>query len=213
MIKLFGSARSSAAFRVRIALNLKGLAHEHEPVNLREGRQTAPQYLAINPQGLVPTLIDGDAVLSQSIAILEYLEERHPAPPLLPTAAVDRARVRALSLLVACDIHPLNNLRVLNYLTGDLGVNEEDKLAWYRHWIAVGLSAFEAHIAPHPSTGKFCHGGTPTMADVCLAPQIFNAMRFECPVAEYPTVMRVFDNCMRLTAFETARPEKQPDFV
>lgn len=213
MIKLYGYARSSAAFRVRIALNLKQLAYEHESLDLRAGAQRAPGYLAINPQGLVPTLIDGEVVLSQSLAILEYLEERYPQPAILPADPVERARIRALSLSIACDIHPLNNLRVLNYLTGDLGLHEEDKLRWYRHWIALGLSALEAQVKSRADADSFCHGKMPTMADICLVPQIFNAIRFDCPLGGYPSLMRVFDNCMALAAFDDARPEKQPDAI
>ncbi len=211
-LKLFGRAQSSAAFRVRIALNLKELAYEHAPVDLGRGEQRAADYLAVNPQGLVPTLVDGDTVLTQSIAILEYLDEKWPEPPLLPASAVERARVRALAQVVACDIHPLNNLRVLNYLVGDLGHDKNDRLAWYRHWIATGLTGLEALAAGHPSTAAFCHGASPTMADICLVPQIFNAKRYQCPLDDYPTLIAIFDNCLALPAFDTAQPAKQPDW-
>jgi maleylacetoacetate isomerase len=210
-VTLFGYARSSAAFRVRIALNLKNLDHVHESLNLRAGGQLTPSYLNINPQGLVPALIDGDAVLTQSLAIIEYLDETRPAPPLMPATPVERARVRALALVVASDLHPLNNLRVLDYLTRDLGLDEDRKLRWYRHWIARGLTAFEALVDGHPATGAFCHGDGPTLADICLVPQIFNAQRFQCPLDSYPTMMRIFDACMTLPAFDRAQPAQQPD--
>jgi maleylacetoacetate isomerase len=210
-LALYGYARSSAAFRLRIGLNLKGLGHDTVVIDLRSGAQKAPDYLALNPQGLVPLLRDGDEVLSQSLAILEYLEEIQPEPPFLPSAPVDRARVRALALAVACEIHPLNNLRVLNYLTGDLGQDEDTKLAWYRHWIAEGLGGLEA--LTRQTSGKFSHGDTPGLADICLVPQIFNARRFDCPLEDYPVLMRVFENCMALEAFDRAQPAKQPDFA
>ena len=212
-MKLFGYARSSAAFRVRIALNLKNIDHANEYLNLRENAQTAPSYLSINPQGLVPALVDGEAVLTQSLAIMEYLDETRPEPPLMPSTPVERARVRALAQAVACDLHPLNNLRVLTYLTADLGLSEDDKLRWYRHWIAKGLSALEALLDDHPATGRFCHGKSPTIADVCLVPQIFNAKRFDCPLEAYPVVMRIFDTCMDMPAFDQAQPSKQPDLA
>ncbi|MFQ5954092.1 MAG: maleylacetoacetate isomerase, partial [Kiloniellales bacterium] len=170
-------------------------------------------YLALNPQGLVPALTDGDAVLAQSLAILEYLDERWPEPPLLPAAPVERARVRALAQAVACDIHPLNNLRVLKYLARDLGLDEAKRLTWYRHWIATGLAALEALTTGHPATATYCHGERPTMADICLVPQIFNAKRYDCPLDAYPTLTRIFDTCMALPAFDKAQPAKQPDWV
>lgn len=212
-LKLYGAANSSAAFRVRIALNLKGLAHRHAFVNLRRGEQATPEYLALNPQGLVPALVDGEAVLTQSMAILEYLEERWPQPPLLPATAAERARVRALALAVACEIHPLNNLRVRRYLADALGHDEATGLEWYRHWIATGLTALEALTAGHPATAAFCHGAAPTLADVCLVPQIFNAKRFDCPLDPYPTLTAIFDNCLALPAFDDAQPAKQADVV
>ncbi len=209
-MKLYGYFRSSAAFRVRIALNLKGLAFENVFVHLRKGEQRRPDYLALNPQGLVPTLVtDEGAVLTQSLAIIEYLDETHPEPPLLPGTAADRARIRALAGIVACDIHPLNNVRVLNYLTGEMGQSRDAMLAWYRHWIALGLGALEGHLAGR--AGRFCHGDAPTLADVCLVPQIFNARRFDCPLDDYPTVMRVFENALALDAVERALPANQPD--
>lgn len=211
-MKLYTFFFSSASFRVRIALNLKGLDYEPEFVNLRKAEQFDPKYEHLNPQHFVPTLIDGDVVLQQSLAIMEYLEEVYPEPALLPVAAADRARVRAIALGIACDIHPLNNQRVLKYLTSDeMGHDVEERDKWYRHWIAVGLAGIERMLANHPATGKFCHGNLPSMADVCLVPQIFNARRYECPTADYPTVMKIFDSCMELDAFDRAQPLNQPD--
>ncbi len=212
-LTLYGTAWSSAAFRVRIALNLKGLAHEHAFVDLDRGEQASAEYLAVNPQGLVPALVDGEVVLTQSMAILEYLEERWPQPPLLPATPAERARVRALGHAVACEIHPLNNLRVRRYLAHDLGHGKAAGLQWYQHWIATGLTALEALTSGHPATAAFCHGAAPTLADVCLIPQIFNAKLYRCPLDTYPTLMAIFDNCMALPAFDQAQPAKQPDFV
>jgi maleylacetoacetate isomerase/maleylpyruvate isomerase len=209
-VKLYTYFRSSAAFRVRIALNLKGLAYEPAFVHLGEGEHRQPAYAAVNPQGLLPALEVGGARLAQSIAIMEYLEEAHPQPPLLPKHPLGRARVRSLSLLVACEIHPLNNPRVLKYIKNTLGHSQEEVDAWYRHWIADGLAKLEAELA-RIGTGRHCHGDTPSMADCCLVPQIFNARRFECDLKPYPTVTRVFDACMRLEAFDRAQPSKQPD--
>lgn len=209
-LKLYTYFRSSAAFRVRIALNLKGLAYEPEFVHLAKGEHRKPAYAAVNPQGLVPALgVDG-RLLTQSLAILEYLEETHPQPPLLPSDAFGRARVRSISLLIACEIHPLNNLRTLRHLKQSLGQTDEQVNAWYRHWIADGLAKLEAELRA-PATGRFCHGDAPGMADCCLVPQIFNAKRYQCDLASYPTVMRVFDACMQLDAFARAQPDKQPD--
>jgi maleylacetoacetate isomerase len=165
---------------------------------------------ALNPQGLVPTLVDGDLRLNQSLAIIEYLDESHPGPKLLPGTPVGRARVRSLSQLIACEIHPVNNLRVLKYLKGTLGIDQPRIDTWYRHWIAEGLSAFERELAD-PHTGRYCHGDTVTMADCCLVPQIFNARRFDCDLAPYPRTMRIFDALMALPAFDAAQPSKQPD--
>lgn len=179
-MKLIGYFRSSAAFRVRIALNLKGIAVEHAARHLRKGEHRAPDYVAINPQKLVPTLVlDDGQVLTQSMAILEYLEETHPAPPLLPQEPVSRARVRALSLIPAADIHPIQNLRVMAYLRDTLDQSEEATFAWSRHWIETGFEAYEASIAGHKDTGLYSHGDRPTMADLCLVPQVFNAQRFK----------------------------------
>jgi maleylpyruvate isomerase len=211
-MKLIGYFRSSAAFRVRIALNLKGIAVEHAFRHLRKGEQRAPDYAAINPQKLVPALVlDTGEVLTQSLAILEYLEETHPEPPLLPNDPVGRARVRSLALIPAADIHPIQNLRVMAYLRQTYGQSEEAAFAWSRHWIETGFEAYEAMVASDRRTGAFSHGDRPTMADLCLVPQIFNAGRFKVDMARYPTLKRIFDNCMKQPAFEAAQPSKQPD--
>ena len=211
-MKLYGYFRSSAAYRVRIALNLKGLGHDQVAIDLINGEQRGADNLARNPQGLVPTLeTDSGTRLTQSLAICEYLDERHPEPPLLPADAEGRARVRALAQLVACEIHPLDNLKVLKYLTGELGLDEAAKLAWYRHWIAEGFGALESLLADSPATGEFCHGDTPTLADLCLVPQVFNARRFECELNGYPTIRRITERCDTLDAFQRAAPGAQPD--
>ncbi|MBL8473511.1 MAG: maleylacetoacetate isomerase [Rhodocyclaceae bacterium] len=210
MHKLYSFFRSSAAFRVRIALNLKGLDYETIPVHLLKGEQREAGFLALNPAGLVPVLIENGSLLTQSLAIIEYLDETRPAPALLPGSALDRARIRALALAIACEIHPLNNTRVLKYLVRTLGVDEAAKNAWYRHWVEQGLASVERQL-DHPSTGRFCHGDTPTLADCCLVPQIFNARRFDCSLDHVPTVMRVFEHCMALDAFQRAAPAAQPD--
>jgi len=213
-MKLYDFFRSSAAYRVRIALNLKGLSCERVFVNLLTGEDKADAYRAVNPQGLVPALALADGrVLTESLAICEYLEECYPNPPLLPSDPAGRARVRSLAQMVACDIHPLNNLRVLDYLTGVLGVDEAAKLAWYRHWIAEGLTALEARLNSSPDTGRFCHGDAPTLADACLVPQVFNARRFECDLSPYPTVVRLASASEALEAFQAAHPDRQPDAV
>jgi maleylpyruvate isomerase len=210
-VKLHTYFRSSAAFRVRIALNLKGLAYENAFVHLPKGEHRAPAYAAVNPQALVPTLeVDGNR-FTQSLAIIEYLEETRPQPPLLPKDPGARARVRSLAMLIACEIHPLNNLRVLQYLKRAPGQNDEQVNAWYRHWIADGLAKFEADLARAEGTGRFCHGDAPTMADCCLVPQVFNAQRYQCDTTAYPATMRVFAECMKLDAFDRAQPAKQPD--
>jgi maleylacetoacetate isomerase len=210
-VKLYTYFRSSAAFRVRIALNLKGLAYEAQYVHLAKGEHRRPEYAGKYPQGLLPTLLTEERALSQSLAIIEYLEETHPQPPLLPREPAERARVRSLSLLVACEIHPLNNLRTLQYLKRNLGQNDEQVAVWYRHWIADGLAKLEAELAGSKSTGRFSHGDSPSLADCCLVPQIFNAKRYDADLAAYSTVMRVFDECMKLAAFDRAQPAKQPD--
>lgn len=211
-MKLIGYFRSSAAYRVRIALNLKGINVEHASRHLRKGEQATPDYVALNPQKLVPALVlDSGEVLTQSIAILEYLEETHPEPPLLPRDPVGRARVRALALIVAADIHPIQNLRVMNYLREKYSQTEESAFAWSRHWIETGFDAYEATIAGDPGTGAYSHGDAPTMADMCLVPQVFNAARFKVDMQRYPTIQRVHDNCMKHPAFDAAQPAKQPD--
>jgi maleylacetoacetate isomerase/maleylpyruvate isomerase len=210
-MKLYTYFRSSAAFRVRIALNLKGLAYEPAFVHLPRGEHRAPAYGAVNPQALLPALEDGGRLLTQSLAILEYLEETHPAPPLLPKDPLERARVRSLAMLIACEIHPVNNLRVLQHLKRALGQTQEQLDAWYRHWIGDGLAKFEADLVNGKTAGKFCHGDTPTMADCCLVPQVFNAQRYQCDTAAYPATMRAFAECMKLEAFDRAQPSKQPD--
>jgi maleylacetoacetate isomerase len=210
-VKLYTYFRSSAAFRVRIALNLKGLSYEPQLVPLPKGAHREAQYAQVNPQALVPTLVTDDGLrLAQSLAIIEYLDEVHPRPALLPKDVAHKARVRNLSLLIACEIHPLNNLRTLQYLKRELKLGEDQINAWYRHWIADGLGKLEAELKG-PGTGKFSHGEAPTMADCCLVPQIFNARRYECDLAPYPTVMRVFGECMKLDAFDRAQPSRQPD--
>ena len=213
MIKLYTYFRSSAAYRVRIALNLKQLDYEAIPVHLVRdgGEQRKADYLALNPTGLVPTLVDDGNVLQQSLAIIEYLDEVHPQPALLPGTAAERARIRAIAQAIACDIHPVNNLRVLKYLVRELGVSEEQKNAWYRHWIAVGLSAVESMLAADARTGLFCHGDTPTLADCCLVPQVFNAQRFDCDLSTMPTIMGIVERCGALDAFRQASPAQQPD--
>jgi maleylacetoacetate isomerase/maleylpyruvate isomerase len=210
-MKLHTYFRSSAAFRVRIALNLKGLAYDPAFVHLAKGEHRAAAYGAINPQGLVPALEDGGHLLTQSLAIIEYLEETRPQIPLLPRDPAGRARVRSLALLIACEIHPVNNLRVLQHLKRALGQSEDQVNDWYRHWIADGLARFEADLARDRIAGRFCHGTAPTMADCCLVPQIFNAQRYQCDTSAYPASMHVFAECMKLEAFVRAQPSLQPD--
>ena len=212
-MRLYDFFRSSAAYRVRIALNLKGVKPDERTfVHLRMGNQRAQDYLALNPQGLVPALaLDDGHVLTQSLAIIEYLEETVPEPPLLPRNPVDRARVRGIALQIACEIHPLDNLRVLNYLIGTLGVSKEQKDGWYRYWIDVGFEALERQLARDAQTGRFCHGDAPTLADICLVPQIANARRFDIDVSPYPTLTRIEAACLALPAFAEAAPARQPD--
>ncbi|HUJ87940.1 MAG TPA: maleylacetoacetate isomerase [Burkholderiales bacterium] len=210
-MKLYTYFRSSAAFRVRIALNLKGLSYESRFVHLARGEHRRPEYSALNPQALVPALADDGGLLTQSLAIIEYVEEKYPSPALLPEDLLGRARVRSLALLVACEIHPLNNLRALQYLVNELGRSEQEKNNWYQHWIHDGMAKLEADLARGPGTGQFCHGDTPTLADCCLVPQVFNAQRFKCDLSHAPTALRVFDECMKLDAFQRAQPSRQPD--
>lgn len=212
-MKFYDYFRSSAAFRLRIALNLKGLDPQRSFVHLRRKEHSSPEYLKLNPQGLVPALVDDDGtVLTQSMAIIEYLDETRPEIPLLPSDPVGRARVRAISQAISCDIHPLNNLRVLRQL-GELGLDEQTRNGpgWYQHWVATGFTAVEAMLADSQATGVYCHGDTPTMADCCLVPQIFNATRFGTDIADYPTINRVFDALMALPAVADAQPSRQPD--
>jgi len=212
-LRLYSYWRSSAAYRVRIGLNLKGLAHELVPVHLVRdgGQQHSAEYREINPQELVPTLCHGQRRMTQSLAILEYLDEVWPEPALLPATARERQRVRALAALVACDIHPLNNLRVLQYLDREWGVPQPERDAWVRHWIEAGFAAAEAMLAGHPSTDTFCEGNLPGLADCCLVPQVYNARRFGIDMAAYPTIERIEAACLALPAFDAARPENQPD--
>ena len=211
-MKLYSYFRSSAAFRVRIALNLKGLAFDTAAVHLRRNDQSKPDYRNVNAQGLVPALEDGGQVLIQSMAILEYLDEVYPEPPLMPKLPADRVRVRALADIVACDIHPINNLRVLRYLTRELGHDEAVVAQWYNHWIASGFGALEALLAQDARTGDFCHGGSPSLADIALVPQVINAERYSLDLAPYPTLVCIYENCMRLQPFIAAHPRNQPDY-
>lgn len=209
---LYGYFRSSAAYRVRIALNLKGLGYDQTFVHLAKLEQLTDAFAAINPQKLLPVLVGDDGTqMTQSLAIIEYLEETHPEPPLLPRDPAARARVRALALAIACEIHPINNPRVLRYLTGKLGVSEEQKDTWYRHWVEEGLQAVEKMLVASPQTGRFCHGDTPTMADLCLVPQVANGRRFKADLSACPTVVRIDAECQKLEAFANASPARQPD--
>ncbi len=208
-MELFNYFRSSASYRVRIALALKGLPYDYKPVHLAKNEHFQESYSAVSAARLVPLLHDGAHTLTQSLAIIEYLEETHPQPPLLPADPAGRARARALALDIACEIHPLNNLRVLRYLVRDMKVSEDDKNRWYKHWVETGLEVVERQLAAAPAA--YCHGPTPTIADCCLVPQIFNAQRFECRLDHVPNVMRVHEACMKLPAFERTRPEACPD--
>lgn len=212
-MKLYDYFRSSAAYRVRIGLRLKGLEYESVPVHLIRdgGEQLQDAYRAINPSALVPALAVDGATITQSLAILEYLDEMHPLAPLLPRDAQGRARVRSLALMIACDIHPLNNLRVLRYLVKEAGLSEDAKNAWYVHWVQEGFAALEAHLAGSSDTGRFCHGDTPTLADCVLVPQVFNAVRFNIDLAPYPTIARIDAACRALPAFVAAHPSQQSD--
>ena len=216
-MKLYSYFRSSASYRVRIALNLKGLPYEVVPVHLLRngGEQFSPEYRALNPDALVPALVDNDGgaakALTQSLAIIEYLEETHPMPRLLPADPFDRAFVRGIALSIACDVHPINNLRVLRYLVRNLKVSEDDKNTWYRHWCEQGLAAIETTLARDARTGLYCYGDTPTLADCFLVPQIANAQRLNCDLSAMPTVMRINEACLALDAFAKAAPANQPD--
>lgn len=212
-LRLYSYWRSSAAYRVRIGLNLKSLPYETVPVHLVRdgGEQHSAAFKQVNPQELVPVLQHGDRVMRQSLAILEYLDETWPEPPLLPVAARDRQRARAIALAVACDIHPLNNLRVLQHFSHGWHVPQPERDAWVQHWIQDGFAAIEAMLVDHPSTGTFCEGNMPTIADCCLVPQVYNARRFGVDMAPYPTIVRIEQACLALPAFDAARPERQPD--
>jgi len=208
-MELYNYFRSSASYRVRIALALKGLGYDYKSVHIANNEQFTESYAAVSASRLVPLLRDGEHTLTQSLAIIEYLDETYPEPPLLPEAPHERARVRALALDIACEIHPLNNLRVLRYLVRDLKVADADKDRWYRHWVETGLEVVERQLAAQPA--RYCHGDAPTLADCCLVPQIFNAQRFKCRTEHVPHVMRVFEACMALPAFARTQPSECPD--
>ena len=210
-MKLYGYYRSSASYRVRIALNLKGLAYEAAFVHLARHEQFDPTYAAVNRQNLIPSLLDDGHALTQSLAIVEYLEERHPEPPLLPADALGRARVRALAQAIACEIQPLNNTRVMVFLEDSLHRNQAQRNRWAAHWMDVGFRGMETRLAASPSTGTFCHGETPGIADICLVPQVYNATRLDMDLGAYPTIQRIEKACLELAAFDAARPENQPD--
>jgi maleylpyruvate isomerase len=212
-MQLYGYFRSSASFRVRIALNLKGLRYEQIAVHLVKdgGGQNSAAFEQVNPEKLVPVLRVDDHALTQSLAIIEYLEEAYPQPPLLPHDRFNRAYVRAVALAIACEVHPLNNLRVLKYVKNTLNAGEEGKDMWYRHWCKTGLEAVEAQVTRHGKAGKFCLGDTPTLADVCLVPQWFNAQRFNTDLSGCPALAAIVANCLQLKAFDGATPAKQPD--
>jgi maleylacetoacetate isomerase len=212
-MKLYTFFRSSASFRVRIALNLKGLKYEQAPIHLRRGggEQLSAAYKAINPQALVPALEDGGKILTQSLAIIEYLEERYPQPPLLPRDPADKAVVRSMALIIACEVHPIQNLRVLQYVKREYNQSDEQVNRWAQHWIDLGLAALEQTIVAQARRGRFCFGDTPTLADICLVPQLGNARRYGCDLSPYPAIMEIEKNCMALPAFADAVPEKQPD--
>ncbi|OMH33589.1 maleylacetoacetate isomerase [Motiliproteus sp. MSK22-1] len=214
-MKLYTYWRSSAAYRIRIALNLKGIAYDDHYINmLRDGgEQLKEEYARINAQKLVPALeTDQNEILTQSMAIIEYLDESYPeTPALLPESTLARARVRALAQAIACEIHPLNNLRVLKYLVNEMGVSEEQKMSWYHHWIVEGFSALETMLADSDTTGQFCYGNTPGLADACLIPQLYNAHRFKVNMSAFPTINRIEKACLELKAFQDARPELQGD--
>lgn len=210
-MKLYGFFRSSASYRVRIALNLKGLDFEQASIRLAKGEQYQAAFSAISPQNLVPVLENDGLRLYQSPAIIEYLDEVYPEPPLLPKDPAARNRVRSLALISACEIHPLNNTRVLNYLSENLNLTEEQKTGWYHHWITLGFGALEKRLAAEKETGEFCHGNTPGFADICLVPQVANARRFKVDLTDFPTILRINDHCLALDPFKKAMPANQPD--
>jgi len=208
---LYDYCRSSAAYRVRIALNLKKMPYEQVPVSLLAGEHVAEEHLSRNPQGLVPALQDGEVMLTQSLAICEYLDDAYPqSQQLLPADAIGKAKVRAMAQLIACDIHPVNNLRILKYLVAEQGVTDEEKTTWYQHWIYKGFNALEHMLSGSDATGDFCYGDQPTLADLCLVPQVFNANRFKCDMSRYPNIVRINDNCVKANAFAEAHPDLQP---
>jgi len=213
MLQLYTYFRSSASYRVRIALNIKGLPYESVPVHLLHegGAQHSSEYQLVNPARLVPSLVDSGDAVTQSLAIMEYLDESQPQPPLLPADALGRARVRGLAQTIACDIHPLNNLRVLQYLEHDLLIDEPARAQWYRHWITLGFTALETLLVRSPQTGTFCHGETPGLADCCLVPQLANARRYDTPLHMFPTILRIESACIARDAFVRAAPQAQPD--
>jgi maleylpyruvate isomerase len=211
MLKLYGYFRSSASYRVRIALNMKGLDYEQASIHLGKGKQYQREFSAISPQNLVPVLEHDGKRLYQSLAIIDYLDENFPQPPLLPKEPMARNRVRSLALISACEIHPLNNTRVLAYLTDTLKLAEEQKNAWYRHWVTVGFTALEKRLSTEKETGKFSHGDTPGFADIVLVPQVANANRYKVDLGAFPAIRRINDNCLALEAFRKAMPQNQPD--
>ncbi len=210
-MKLYSYFRSSAAYRVRIALALKGLDYEYASIQIAKGKQFEPEYAAVNPQHLVPVLEDERKLLYQSLAIIQYLDETYPEPRILPIDRFERNRVRSLALIIACEIHPLNNLRVLKYLTDVLKVSDEQKNAWYHHWVTTGFTALEHRLATEPQTGRFCHGDKPGFADISLVPQVANARRFKVDLTPFPTIVRIDAACNELEAFKKAAPQVQPD--
>jgi maleylacetoacetate isomerase/maleylpyruvate isomerase len=212
-MKLYTFYRSSAAYRVRLALNIKRLTCEHIPKAFSKNEHRAPDYLALNPQGLIPALEHDGAVLSQSLAIIEFLDEKYPDPPLLPAEPLARAQIRSISLAIACDIHPLNNLRVLNYLRRELQQSDDRVNAWYRHWITVGFTGLEQQVRAYSGGARFCHGDTLSVADICLVPQVYNARRFNTDLTPFPTLVAISTHLESLPAFAAARPEAQADAV
>ncbi|MDH3442777.1 MAG: maleylacetoacetate isomerase [Deltaproteobacteria bacterium] len=212
-MKLYTFFRSSASYRVRIALNLKGIRYEQAPIHLRRGggEQFQSAYRELNPQALVPALEEDGRILTQSLAIMEYIDEKYPKPPLLPKNPVDKAFVRSMALVIACEVHPIQNLRVLNYIKSACNQSDEQVNGWAQHWIDLGLTAFEQMILARPGRGAFCFGDAPTLADICLVPQLGNARRYGCELSRYPTILKIEKNCMAIAAFTDAAPEKQPD--
>ena len=210
-LELYSYYRSSAAYRVRIALELKELSWRQIPVNLLEGGQKQKTYLQVNPQGLVPALVTPEGTITQSLAIIEYLEETYPQSPLLPGSAIDRAQVRSMAYQIAMEIHPLNNPRVTQFLGATIGLNKQQKLHWYHHWIAQGFGALETNLKALNSNGRYCFGDRVTVADICLIPQVYNALRFDCPMQDYPLISAIFCHCSDLPEFIAASPESQPD--